>query len=158
MGISLLHRPIYQCRLRGGEQRKGWECGAQRLSGKYEDKRRIGCEKEKVLSMWTGKNLSIDTSLQERKPLKCKRSVVRKEGWHSFIKLIQISDCSYNTNGLCTSDLLRCVLCLQQNYGIVTFKEEEWFDCVGADQKHRCVGRSLWALLSTSHYSRPFTF
>lgn len=40
MGIFLLLRAKYQCRLRGGKQRKGQECGAQQLSGKYEDKRK----------------------------------------------------------------------------------------------------------------------
>lgn len=82
MSIFLLHRPIYQCRLRGGKQRKGEECGTQQLSGKYEDKRRIGCEREKVLYIWTGESFSIDTSLPKRNLLKYKRSIVRMEGGH----------------------------------------------------------------------------
>lgn len=63
---------------------------------------------------------------QERAPVliphsrKKKASKVEKEhsqerGWTFFIKLIQLSDCSYNTNGLpvrlYTSNLLRIVLC-----------------------------------------------
>lgn len=83
-----------------------------------------------------------------------KASQIQKErsqerGWTFFIKLIQLSDCSYNTNGspvrLCTSDLLRFVLCPQQSYGILTFEEEDCFMC-WCRSKHRRVGLSLWAL------------
>lgn len=149
MGIFLLLTPIYQCRLRGGKQRKGQECGAQRLSGKYEDKRKNW--------LWIRESIiNVDRKEPQywyltpgKKASKVQKEHSQGRGWTFFIKLNQLPDCSYNTNGLLvrlySSDLLRFVLCLQQNYGISTFREEECVTC-WCRSKHHCIGLSLWAL------------
>lgn len=60
-----------------------------------------------------------------KKASKVEKEHSQERGWTLFIKLIQLSDCSYNSNGLLvrlyTSNLLRIVLCPQQNYGVLTF-------------------------------------
>ncbi len=134
---------------REAEERPGVWCTAA-LWEIWRQTEELAVNKRKFYQCGQEKSPIIDTSLQERKPLKYRRSIVREVGWTFFIKLIQLPDCSYNTNGLLvrlyTSDLLRFVLCPQQNYGLVTFKEEE--ECVAfwCRSKHRCIGLSLWAL------------
>ena len=162
-------QPIYRCRLRGGQQRK---------------KARSVVHSGSLGNMKTNEELAVNKrkyyqSGQERAPVliphsrkeslsDTERRVVRKAGEHFFflffIKVIQLSDCSYNTNGLLvrlyTSDLPRFVLCPQQNCAVLTFEEEEGGGVcfrVGADPSTCRSGRFSLSFVSTSHYSRPFT-
>lgn len=137
MGIFLLLTPIYQCRLRGGKQRKGQECGAQRLSGKYEDKRKNW--------LWIRESIiNVDRKEPQywyltpgKKASKVQKEHSQGRGWTFFIKLNQLPDCSYNTNGLLvrlySSDLLR-LYCVCSRTTVSQLFERRSVLRVGADQ------------------------
>lgn len=93
-----------------------------------------------------------------KKALKYKRSIVRKEGGHSLSNSYNFltAHTTLMMVRLNTSNLLRIVLCLQQNYGILTFEEEE-VCYVLVQLKAPLHWPFSFRFVSTSHYSRPFT-